>query len=221
MKTGDFGWVAFDYDAQRLEEIRLETFNTSHPAIEVWVSLDRPAERDERGRPTSRWQPAVDLEHFDIAVDLTEGGRDKDWMKGKFKVGVRLLPLRDGARAVQLYLDNFAKVTAVSEGGKPLPYPARSRRRPPRQPRRPALRRLADRPARPAPRQGGRAAARSRIRDGRPQLRGGAGLVSEHRRGRDHPPRHPHRPPRADHAQEVRGAGHGPPGRGERRGRRR
>jgi hypothetical protein len=122
MKTGDFGWLAFDYDAQRLEEIRLETFNASHPAIEVWVSLDRPGERDERGRPTSRWKPAIDIQHFDIAADLTEGGRDKDWMKGKLKVGVRFLPQRDGARAVQLYLHNFAKVTAVSEGGKPRPF---------------------------------------------------------------------------------------------------
>jgi Peptidase family M1 domain len=122
MKTGDFGWLAFDYDAQRLEEIRLETFNTVHPATEVWVSLDRPAQRDARGRPTSRWSPAVDLEHFDIAADLTEAGRDKDWMKGKFKVGVRLLPRREGARAVQLYLDNFAKVTSVSEGGRPVPF---------------------------------------------------------------------------------------------------
>lgn len=122
MKTADFGWLAFDYDAQRLEEIHLEAFNTVHPATEVWVSLDRPAERDARGRPTSRWDPAVDVEHFDIAVDLTEAGRDKDWMKGRFKVGMRFLPLRDGARAVQLYLHNFAKVTAVSEGGKPLPF---------------------------------------------------------------------------------------------------
>jgi len=122
MRTADFGWLAFDYDAQRLEEIRLEAFNTVHPATEVWVSLDRPAERDARGRPTSRWNPAVDLEHFDVAADLTEAGRDKDWMKGKFKVGVRLLPLRDGARAVQLYLHNFAKVTSVSEGGRPLPF---------------------------------------------------------------------------------------------------
>jgi hypothetical protein len=121
MKTGDFGWLAFDYDARRLEEIHLETFNTSHPAIEIWVSLDRPEERDERGRPTSRYRPAIDIQHFDIAADLTEGGRDKDWMKGRFKVGVRLLPQGDGARAVQLYLDNFAKVTSVSEGGKPLP----------------------------------------------------------------------------------------------------
>ncbi len=122
MKTGDFGWLAFEYDSQRLEEIHLESFNTVHPATEVWVSLDRPAERDARGRPTSRWNPAVDVEHFDIAADLTEAGRDKDWMKGRFKVGVRFMPLRDGARAVQLYLDNFAKVTTVSEGGKPVPF---------------------------------------------------------------------------------------------------
>jgi hypothetical protein len=122
MKTDDFGWLAFDYDAQRIEEIRLEAFNTSHPAVEVWVSLDRPAERDERGKPTSRWNPAVDIEHFDITADLTESGRDKDWMKGKLKVGVRLLPKRDGARIVQLYLHNFAKVTSVSEGGKPVPF---------------------------------------------------------------------------------------------------
>jgi hypothetical protein len=122
MKTADFGWLAFDYDAQRIEEVRLESFNTVHPAVEVWVSLDRPAERDPRGRPTSRWDPAVDVEHFEIAADLTEAGRDKDWMKGKFKVGVRFLPRRDGARAVQLYLHHFAKVTSVSEGGKPLPF---------------------------------------------------------------------------------------------------
>ena len=122
MKTAGFGWLAFDYDAQRLEEIRLESFNTAHPVTEVWVSLDRPAERDARGRPTSRWNPAVDVEHFDIAADLTEAGRDKDWMKGKFKVGVRFVPRREGARAVQLYLHNYAKVTAVSEGGKPLPF---------------------------------------------------------------------------------------------------
>jgi hypothetical protein len=43
-------------------------------------------------------------------------------MKGRFKVGVRFLPQGDGARAVQLYLDNFAKVTSVSEGGKPVPF---------------------------------------------------------------------------------------------------
>ncbi len=49
MKTEGFGWLTFDYDAQRLEEIHLESFNTQHPMTEIWVSLDRPEERDERG----------------------------------------------------------------------------------------------------------------------------------------------------------------------------
>jgi hypothetical protein len=122
MKTGDFGWLAFDYDAQRIEEVRLESFDTAHPAVEVWVSLDRPAERDARGRPTSRWDPEIDIEHFDIVADLTEAGRDKDWMKGKFKVEFRFLPRRDGARAAQVFLDHFAKVTSVMEDGKPVPF---------------------------------------------------------------------------------------------------
>jgi hypothetical protein len=122
MKTGDFGWLAFDYDAQRIEEVRLESFNIVHPAVEVWVSLDRPAERDARGRPTSRWDPEIDIEHFDIVADLTEAGRDKDWMKGKFKVEFRFLPRRDGARAVQVFLDHFAKVASVTEDGKPVPF---------------------------------------------------------------------------------------------------
>jgi hypothetical protein len=122
MKTDSFGWLAWDYDSRRLEEIRVEAFNTAHPAVEVWLSLDRSSERDERGRPTSRWNPAIDIQHVDVAVDLTEGGRDKDWTKGRFKVGVRFTPQQAGSRAVQLYLDNFAKVTAASEAGKPLPF---------------------------------------------------------------------------------------------------
>lgn len=120
MKTDGFGWLTWDYDANRIEEIRVESFNVAHPTVEVWVSLDRPSERDERGRPTGRWSPPVDIEHVDIALDLTRPGRDKDWTKGRFKVGVRLLPREDGARAVPLLLHNFAKVTSVSEGGKAI-----------------------------------------------------------------------------------------------------
>jgi peptidase M1-like protein len=122
MKTADLGWLAWDYDSRRIEEIRVESFNATYPAVEVWLSLDRPGERDERGRPTSRWSPTIDIQHVDIAADLTQPGRDKDWTKGRFKVGVRFTPLQDGSRAVPLVLDNFAKVTAVSEGGHALPY---------------------------------------------------------------------------------------------------
>lgn len=122
MKTAGLGWLTWDYDARRIEEIRVESFNAAHPAVEVWINLDRPEERDGRGRSASRWSPAIDIRHFDIAVDLSQPGRDKDWSKGRFKVGVFFTPREDGARAVQLYLDNFAKVTAVREGARPLPF---------------------------------------------------------------------------------------------------
>ncbi|HKI03333.1 MAG TPA: M1 family aminopeptidase [Thermoanaerobaculia bacterium] len=126
MKTDGLGWLTWDYDGQRLEEIRVESFNASFPAVEVWLSLDRAAERDERGRPTSRWHretgPEIDIQHVDVAVDLTQPGREKDWAKGRFKVGLRFTQQRDGGRAVQLYLDNFADVKSVSEGGRALPF---------------------------------------------------------------------------------------------------
>ncbi len=122
MKTDGLGWLALEYDSRRMEEIRLESFNTTYPWVEFWLSLDRPAERDDRGRPTSRFKAAVDLQHVDAVVDLTKPGRDKDWTAAQFKVGVRLAPQQDGARAVQLHLDNYAKVKSVSEGGRSLPF---------------------------------------------------------------------------------------------------
>ena len=122
MKTGGFGWLTYEYDGRRMEEIRLLHFNTTFPAEEVWLALDRPADRDAQGRPGSRWQPAVDIQDVDVKVDLTQGGRDKDFMKGQLKVGVRYVPRRDGDRALQLFLDPFAKVSAVTESGKTLPF---------------------------------------------------------------------------------------------------
>ena len=122
VRTGGFGWLTFDYDAQRLEEIQLETFNAPYAYPEMWLSLDRAADRDEKGRPGDRPQPAIDIRHADITADLTEAGRDKDLFKGRFKVGLRFAGSQAGARAVQLYLFPFAKVTAVSEDGKPVPF---------------------------------------------------------------------------------------------------
>src|SRR5215203_1301227 len=82
VKTQGFGWLAFEYDAQRLEEIHLETFNAAYSYPEIWLSLDRAADRDPEGRPAgrspSRRQLAIDIEHADITVDLTEPGRDED-----------------------------------------------------------------------------------------------------------------------------------------------
>lgn len=119
VKTRSFGWLTFDYDAQRLEEIRLETFNAAYAYPESWLSLDRAADRGPDGRPAApspgRRRPAVDIEHADITADLTEAGRDEDFFKGRFQVGLRFTGSQAGAQAVQLYLHPFAKLTAVTE----------------------------------------------------------------------------------------------------------
>ncbi|HWN41726.1 MAG TPA: M1 family aminopeptidase [Thermoanaerobaculia bacterium] len=113
VKTQGFGWLTFDYDAQRLEEVRLETFNTAYSYPETWLSLDS-------GGPDRR--PAIDVEHADITADLTEPGRDEDFFKGRFQVGLRFAGSQAGAQVVQLYLHPFAKLTMVAEDGQPAPF---------------------------------------------------------------------------------------------------
>ncbi|HEX5718818.1 MAG TPA: M1 family aminopeptidase, partial [Thermoanaerobaculia bacterium] len=113
VKTQGFGWLTFEYDAQRLEEIRLEAFNAAYSYPETWLSLDS-------GRPDRR--PAVDVEHADITADLTEPGRDEDLFKGRFHVGIRFNSSQAGAQAVQLYLHPFAKLMAVTEDGQTAPF---------------------------------------------------------------------------------------------------
>lgn len=120
VKTQGFGWLTFDYDAQRLEEIRLETFNAAYAYPETWLSLDRAADRDRRGRPAHGHARAIDVEHADIVADVTEPGRDEDFFKGRFQVGLRFTGSQAGALAVQLYLHPFAKLTSVTEDGQPV-----------------------------------------------------------------------------------------------------
>jgi hypothetical protein len=121
-KTDRLGWLAFDYDARRLEEVRLESFNTGYKYPETWLSLDRAADRNAQGRPSSRGNPEMDIQHADIAVDVTEAGRDKDFFKGRFQVGLRFAGERPGATAVALNLHSFAKLTEITEDGRPLPF---------------------------------------------------------------------------------------------------
>jgi hypothetical protein len=125
MKTDEFGWLTFDYDGRRMEEIRVESYNFTYPWTEVWLALDRPSERDARGRATSRPRHPLDLLHADITADMTRAGRDKGWMAGRFRTGLvfRATPeAAAGSRALQLYLHPLAKVTAVREGEHQLPF---------------------------------------------------------------------------------------------------
>ncbi len=122
VRTAALGWLTWDYDEDRIEEIRLERFNAPQRYPEVWLSLDKAADRKANGRPGRREEPAVDIEHADIAVDVTKTGRYEDSFLGQFKVGLRFIGKTEGARAVQLYLLPGARVTSVAEGGKPVPF---------------------------------------------------------------------------------------------------
>jgi hypothetical protein len=134
-RTESLGWLAFDFDARRLEEIRLESFNAGYKYPETWLSLKRTKDckdnkdcKDSRGPgPCSRCSPlgpfrSIDIEHADIVADVTEAGRDEDLFKGRFQVGLRFTGLRAGEQALLFYLHPFAKVISITEDGRPVPF---------------------------------------------------------------------------------------------------
>ena len=116
MKTASFGWLTWDFDARRLEPVRLMSYNTTYPYLEVWLSL-HPDSSDSPG-----WTPDVDIQDADIAVDLTQPGREKDWVAARFKTAIRFTARSAGAQAVRLYLHPLARVDAVRENGRPVPF---------------------------------------------------------------------------------------------------
>jgi len=125
MKTASFGWLTWDFDARRLETVRLMSYNTTYPYLEVWVSLDpgspgSPAEW--RPRPAPGWTPDVDIQDAGITVDLTQAGREKDWVAAHFKTTIRFTARPEGAQAVRLFLHPLARVDAVRENGRPIPF---------------------------------------------------------------------------------------------------
>ena len=124
-KTDGFGWLTYEYDGLRMEEIRVSRMNPNVAREEVWLSLDRAEDRGQDGRPVPKaWSPPIDIEHVDVAVDLTKPARDPGWVHGVFRTSLRFQPTArtDGARAVQLVLHPWARVTAVREEGVDLPF---------------------------------------------------------------------------------------------------
>ncbi|MES1211353.1 MAG: hypothetical protein ABUL63_03360, partial [Acidobacteriota bacterium] len=107
-KTDRLGWIAFDDDWRRMEEVRLEHFNTGYKYPEVWLSLDTAAKASDTAerqakpgnpRPNPEPNPEVDIRHADIVADVTEAGRDEDFFKGRFRVDLRFVGMRPGATA--------------------------------------------------------------------------------------------------------------------------
>ena len=130
MKTREHGWLTYEYDSRRMEEIRLDKFQAKNSFVEHWLSLDRAEDRTPTGRPGDHWRPIVDLEHVELKARLTEPGKDPPQglaaaqsFVGEFDVTLHLTGLADGARALPLYLHPLAKVTDVRDGdGVELPF---------------------------------------------------------------------------------------------------
>jgi len=73
MKTADFDWLTVHYDSTALEEISV--VHTDARGAEWWISLDRPEDRGQDGRPAGG-APRASLDHIDVKADLTKSGRD-------------------------------------------------------------------------------------------------------------------------------------------------
>jgi len=72
METAERGWLFYEFDPWRMEEIRLCRMPLEYDFVEVWISLDRAEHRRSDGRPGSIRTPLVDLVHADLEVDLME-----------------------------------------------------------------------------------------------------------------------------------------------------
>lgn len=126
MRTADFDWLRYDYDAASVEEISIVRFGPGMP--EVWVSLDRPEDRQKDGRPGTRHSALVSLEHIDVKADLTKYGRTGDvgesrqrTLDGEYIVTATFAGLAPSVGALELELASTAReVKAFSATGEPL-----------------------------------------------------------------------------------------------------
>jgi len=130
MRTAERGWLTYEFDHQRAEEISVEWFNPKYDFLEQWLSLDRPEERLADGRPSGRRFPEIDIEHVAIKADLTEYAKESPEgvaksrpMKAKIEAEVRIQALAGGDRAVQFFLTPWARVERVTAvTGDELPF---------------------------------------------------------------------------------------------------
>ena len=64
MRTLERGWMSYEFDLQRPEEISLEWFNAKFNAGESWLSLDRAEDGTETGQPSGSFLPRVDIDRI-------------------------------------------------------------------------------------------------------------------------------------------------------------
>jgi hypothetical protein len=122
MKTERFGWLTYDFNSRRHEEVRVEHFNKGYSVMEQWLSLDRKSQRRPSGRPGEFEGRNLDIEHVDVSASLLRLGKDpgssetsRHTTNGDFKVRVRFRAERPDLRALQFFLHPFAEVKAVRD----------------------------------------------------------------------------------------------------------
>lgn len=130
MNTADFGWLTFEYDGKRNEELTLTHLNANYP--EVWVSLDRVADRRPNGRPGERRSSLAKLENVDVKADLTRYGRtgavgqsQQRTLNGHYVVVETLTPLANvgslplsidpGVQEIKVFDEQGTPVTALRD----------------------------------------------------------------------------------------------------------
>jgi hypothetical protein len=127
MDTERWSWLAYEVDALNPEEIQL--LHRDLGVTEVWLSLDRPEDRDPDGRPTLVRHDQLTLEHVDLTIDLLEPGRESRTgraeiqpRKGRFTAELRFRMRESGAEALFLDLASDAKVLSVRRADAELSF---------------------------------------------------------------------------------------------------
>lgn len=121
MDTSTHGWLMFEFEPWRDEEITLSKLRQLNEYVEIWVSMDRAEHRELNGRPGWTRSNLADLQHVIAEVDLSkhkgsrvQRGRPvvEDW--ARFHTTITIESQRDGVAAVQLFLHPWAEITGVS-----------------------------------------------------------------------------------------------------------
>lgn len=122
MLTDDDGWLVYDYDPHRLEEIWVRTWVQRDSMVESWVSLDRQEERRPDGRPAMGEALPVDLRHLDVTARIGGLGKhggfgrsETQSRKTSFSAAVQLEVRQAGLGALRLSLHPLARVDRVTD----------------------------------------------------------------------------------------------------------
>lgn len=126
-KTEDYDWLMYEYDSWRTEEISLSKWRTRY--AEVWISLDRPEDRQSNGRPGRAHDPAV-LTHIDVKADLTRRGRSGEVgahhqmaINGQYRVDATYAATSVTLNALRLDLFATARDLAITDQeGTPVQF---------------------------------------------------------------------------------------------------